>query len=227
MRFRLTFIAVLLLLARPALAQAPSSGSTQPKAPAHQPGVAATPPASAPKPPSLDKPDPAKDAAIRKLMDITQTNKMGDNISAALTNQVHQVISRAIPPEQVQKFMDDFGKAYGQAAPSSAVNDAVVPIYARHFSTEDIQGLIAFYESPLGQRVVKNMPAVTQESEQAGIQLDQKAAIEVLKGLEDQYPQLKQMLPPENGGQPGPGGGASPSPSPEPAPKEIPAAPQK
>ena len=112
------------------------------------------------------------------------------------------------------------------SAPSGAVADAVIPIYARHFSTDDIQGLIQFYESPLGQRVVKTMPQVTQESESAGIQLDQKAAIKVLRGMQDEYPELKQMLPPENGA---PGAAPEPPPAPGPAltPRPSPAPPQK
>jgi hypothetical protein len=228
MKLQGTFIAVMMLFASSALAQVAPATGAPPKAPAHQPGVSANPPATQQKaPPSLEKPDPAKDAAIRKLMAITQTDKMGDNISAALTNQVKQVMSRAIPPDRLPKFMDDFTAAYSTAAPSSAVTDAVVPVYARHFSTEDIQALVQFYESPLGQRVVKSMPQVTQESESAGIQLDQGAAMKVLQGLQSQYPELKQMLPPENGGQPAGGAGAAPGPPPAPEPKPAPATPQK
>src|SRR6202022_3864811 len=85
-------------------------------------------------------------------------------------------------------------------------------------STEDIKALIQFYESPLGQRVVRSMPQVTQESESAGIQLDQKAAINVLRGMQTEYPELKQMLPPENGAP-----GAGPEPSPAPGPPLAPA----
>jgi hypothetical protein len=80
----------------------------------------------------------------------------------------------------------------------------MVPIYASAFSTEDIQGLIQFYESPLGQRVVKNLPAVDQQSQAAGVRIEQTAALTILRGMSEEYPELKQILPPEPG-QPAPG----------------------
>jgi len=227
MKFLLTHVAAIIVLAGSALAQVPATGSQQ-KPSQHQPGTPgqadAAPLDAAPA--LLEKPDPAKEAAVRHLMDITQTNKMGENIAAAITNQVRQVMGRAIKPDQLTQFMDAFSQKLNASAPPSAVTDAVVPIYASHFSTEDIQGLIKFYESPLGRKVVSAMPQVTQESETAGIQIDQKAAMTVLRGMEDQYPELKQMLPPE-GGAPGganqPPAGAVPAPSLAPAPNRAPA----
>jgi len=240
MKFLLMSLAAVVALAGTTMAQAPAGGSSQ-KAPAqHQPGTpapASTGPALDAAPPLLGgKPDPAKEAAVRHLMDITQTNKMGENIAAAISNQVRQVMGRTIKPDQLMQFMEGFNAKFSAAAPASAVTDAVVPIYASHFSTEDIQGLIKFYESPLGRKVVSSMPQVTQESETAGIQMDQKAAMEVLRGMQDQYPELKQMLPPEGGApaganQPPSGAGGAPNPpaTPPPAPKPnvAPATPQK
>ncbi|HWW50953.1 MAG TPA: DUF2059 domain-containing protein [Verrucomicrobiae bacterium] len=229
MKLSIALMASAVLLSGPVLAQTAAKATQQAPPPQHQPGTPAhpAPPGQDASPaPAVEKPDPAKDAAIRRLMEITQTNKMGDNIVAAIGNQVQQVMSRAIQPERLPKFMDDFHEKFTASAPSGAVADAVIPIYARHFSTDDIQGLIQFYESPLGQRVVKTMPQVTQESESAGIQLDQKAAIKVLRGMQDEYPELKQMLPPENGA---PGAGPEPPPAPGPAlaPKPSAAPPQK
>jgi hypothetical protein len=224
MKLLSALMAATVFLAGPALAQTPQ----QKPVPQHQPGSTAqpaTPPADA-SAPALEKPDPVKEASIRHLMEITQTNKMGDNIVAAIGNQVQQVMSRAIQPDRLPKFMDSFHEKFTASAPSGAVTDAVVPIYARHFSTEDIRALIQFYESPLGQRVVKTMPEVTQESESAGIQLDQRAALSVLRAMQGEYPELKQMLPPENGA---PGAGPEPSPAPgsAPVPKLSPAPPQR
>jgi uncharacterized protein len=70
-------------------------------------------------------------------------------------------------------------------------------VYAKNFTLEEIQGLVKFYESPLGQRVVKVLPQVIQESQAAGAQIDQQVAIATLRSMETEYPQLKQMLPPD------------------------------
>jgi hypothetical protein len=143
-------------------------------------------------------------------MEITQTSKLGENITGAITQQVRAVMSRTIQqPDQLQKFMDAFNQKFQAAAPASAVTDAEIPIYSQHFTMEDIQGLIKFYESPLGQRVVKSLPEVVQTTQQTGVQMDQKAALEVLRSMSAEYPELKQMLPPEPGAAPP--AGAAPS----------------
>jgi len=188
-------------------------GVTAPSAPAHTPGQTAkrTPSDSA------DKPDPVKDEAIRHLMDITGTSKLGDNIAAYLKDQVKEGAGRAIGADKVDAFMVTFNQKFLGTSPGTSVTDAMVPIYAKAFSMEDVQGLIQFYESPLGQRVVKALPDVTQESQRVGIEIEQTAAIKILRDMSEQYPELRQILPPENGGTPAPGGtgppGAAPAPT--------------
>jgi len=249
MKFGTALIASLLFCIPAALAQAPT-GSTQTRPVQHQPGVsagsAAAPSAGQPQgsasdspaPPSLaQKPDPAEEAAIRHLMDLTDGSKLGDTITAVITNQVRTVMGRALPPDQLTAFMATFSERFAASAPPKAVSDAEVPIYAAHLSMDDIKALIQFFESPLGQRELKAMPLIAQESEKAGGDIDQKAVLQVLRGMTDTYPQLKQMLPPDpNTPAPAPSGasGSAPAPAPSaprlaPAPNSAPApsAPQK
>ena len=225
MRFSLGILATTMLMAGSVLAQTPATGTQQKTPVQHQPGTtapSANPPAAG-QVPTLEKPDPVKEAAIRHLMEITQTSKLGDNISGAITQQVRAVMGRAVQPDQLQKFMDAFTQKFQAAAPSSAVVEAEIPIYSHYFSMEDIQGLVKFYESPLGQRVVKNLPEVVQNTQQTGVQMDQKAALDVLRSMSAEYPELKQMLPPEPGAGPapgvGPGAGAPPQPPAPPSPQ--------
>ncbi|HXX02002.1 MAG TPA: DUF2059 domain-containing protein [Candidatus Acidoferrales bacterium] len=226
---RLFFVTLqALCLAGPVLAQAPTTGAPQ-KAPQHQPGVAEpshTPNPDAKSAPShsADKIDPEKEAAVRHLMDITETSKLGDNIATYLKGQVHDGVGRAIGPDKVDAFMGTFSRKFSATSPATAVTDAMVPIYAKAFSMEDIQGLIQFYESPLGQRVVKALPDVVQQSQMAGVQIEQASALKVLREMTDEYPELKQVLPPENE-QPAPP--AAPAPAPGQAPKPPPSAPPK
>jgi hypothetical protein len=230
MKFRTALMAAAFLAASPLLAQAPPTGAP-PKPPAHQPGVPAQPataPARAEKPvptAPAEKVDPAKEAAIRHLMDLTQTSKMGDSLTSYVTNQVRQALSQAIPPDRLAKLMDGFSQKMNTAAPSGGVADAVIPIYARAFSMEDIQAITQFYESPLGQRMVNALPQVTRESEELGMQMQQKGAMNVLQEMSSDYPELKQMLKPEQESD----SGAEPAPekAPAPAPKPAPAPPSK
>lgn len=217
MKLSITLIAALLCAAAPVFAQAPASNSPQ-----HQPGVPAqhqAPPPSAisqaAPPPSLgEKVDPAKDAAIRHLMDITETSKLGDNVNAFLTDRIRTIMSHSLSADKLPKFMDSFSQKFNAASPSSAVTDAMVPIYARAFTMEDIQEMTKFYESAVGQKMVKQLPQVTQESQNTGVQIEQNAAMSVLDGMQDDYPELKPMLHPQTE-TPAPGAAPGAAPAPE------------
>jgi uncharacterized protein len=218
MRLRNALIAAVLFTAGPALAQTPAGGAQQKPATAApvQPGQLATKPAGAGSSAPAEKLDPDKEAAIRHLLDITGESKEGENINTGMTGRVHDVMSRALPADQLPKFMDAFSQKFTASAPPGAVTDAVVKIYAQHFSMAEIQGVTKFYESPIGQRMVKEMPDVVRESQAAGMQMDQKVVIEVLRGMSEEYPQLKQMLPPDPD-HPTPAANAAPAPAPAPA----------
>src|SRR6202162_3945053 len=213
MRLRHALIAAVLFTAGPAMAQTPPGGAQQKPATGApvQPGQTAA---------AAEKLDPAKEEATRPLLEITGETKEGQNINAGMTDRVKEVMTRALPADQLPKFMDTFSQKFTASAPPSAVTDAVVKIYAQHFSLEEIQGVTKFYESPVGQRMVKEMPDVARESQSVGMQMDQKVVIDVLRGMSDEYPQLKQMLPPDpehpapapNAAAPAPAPGAPPAP---------------
>ena len=219
MRFTILAIVAGLCMAGPALAQTPSSNLPAAPAAHHsesaagpsQKGHSATAPGSA----STAKIDPAKEAAIRHLMEITNTSKLGDNMAQYISNQVRNYMSRSMDAATLPKFMDSFNQKFFPSAPAKSVTDAMVPIYDHAFSKQEIDGLVRFYESPLGQHVVQVLPQVLQQSQDAAAKMDQEVALNVLRGMSSDYPQLKQMLPAENQAP-----GESPAPStPRPAPQ--------
>jgi|SRR3984957_12911896 len=246
MRLRNALIAAMLFTAGPAMAQTSPGAVPQkpaPNAPVQPGQTAAKPAATEPATAPAEKLDPAKEAAIRHLLEITGGAKEGENINEGMTGRVKEVMTRALPTDQLPKFMDTFTQKFTASAPPSAVTDAVVKIYAQHFSLEDIQGITKFYESPVGQRMVKEMPDVARDSQSVGMQIDQKVVIDVLRGMSDEYPQLKQMLPPDPehpapapssaapapapGTSPAPGSAAPPSSNATPAPGTKPTPPQR
>ncbi len=237
MKLRTALIMAAFLAAGPVLAQSSTPPATDAKPAQHQPGTpgasgqsAAPAPSTAP----VEKLDPAKETAIRHLLDLTEISKMGDNISAGIAHEVQSAVGRGLQQDQLSKFMETFTQRFTEAAPPSKVTDAIVPIYAKHFTMEDIQGLTKFYESPLGQKLVKQMPDVVQESQNVGVQMDQTVAIKVLRGMQDDYPVLKQMLPPDPNAPapaapaPAPGdSGAAPAPPPQKVQPGTPATPHQ
>ena len=59
----------------------------------------------------------------------------------------------------------------------------IVPVYERHFTRKDIQGLIAFYQSPVGRKFVSVQPKLVAESMQIGQRWGQKVAQKVMREI--------------------------------------------
>ena len=60
----------------------------------------------------------------------------------------------------------------------------MVPIYQRHFSASDIEGLLKFYRSPLGRKVVTEMPATMAEGMKLGQEWGRERAQAMLAELQ-------------------------------------------
>ena len=66
----------------------------------------------------------------------------------------------------------------------------LVKIYTSNFSESELKELIAFYESPLGKKVLEKMPALTQQSAQLTQSRLESAVPEVNKLLSDMTSEL-------------------------------------
>ncbi len=77
-------------------------------------------------------------------------------------------------PEQlakVDKLFDDIFKSL----PVDEMMDAIIPIYQKHLTKADLAAVTAFYSSPAGQKVLKEMPAIMSEAMQAGGEIGRRA----------------------------------------------------
>lgn len=83
--------------------------------------------------------------------------------------------------------------------PIDEITQAVIPAYQKHFTKSDIEAMNAFYSSPVGQKVLEELPAVMQESMQAAMPIlskylgDWKARMQQeVKGMETEAPKPAQ-----------------------------------
>ncbi|MGP0019943.1 MAG: DUF2059 domain-containing protein [Candidatus Sulfotelmatobacter sp.] len=78
-----------------------------------------------------------------------------------------------IPPEfdaHFKKAMDDMIKGM----PIDEITQAMIPAYQKHFTKGDIEAMNAFYSSPVGQKVLQELPVVVQEGSQAAMPIMSK-----------------------------------------------------
>lgn len=210
-KFALALIAV--FASGPLMAQAPAAGRNPASNPPAQTPAAGAPPAAAAAPAAPV--DPAKAAVIRQLMDATGAGKLGEEYVDAVTERVRQVVANVIPqPNRLQQFMDAFTKDFATRVKAAQVNDAQIPIYANHLSLEDIQALLNFYQTPAGQRIIKALPLIVEESQNAGANMVQPAAMDTLRQMAAQFPEVNQILDQQAPAVPTPSPGRAPAPAP-------------
>jgi hypothetical protein len=115
-------------------------------------------------------------ADIRKLLKLTGSDKLAlqmmDQLMASFRNA-----SPDVPPE----FWDSFAREIN----GDELIEKIIPVYERNLTHEDVKGLIAFYETPLGAKVISTMPTITQESMGVGQEWGTELAQKALMKMED------------------------------------------
>lgn len=172
------------------IAQAPSVrvNAQEPSEPgARRPNALAAPQSTG----SPAKIDPVKEADIRQLMDLTGAKDLGQQLMSAGIAQFRSSVTESQPDNpRANQFADAFALRFEKHFDPHSLTETVIPIYDKHLSNEDLKQLLAYYQSPFGQRMLKVLPEVARESQVAGFKLGQKAAQEVMEELKADYPEF-------------------------------------
>ena len=118
-----------------------------------------------------------KEQAIRKLMELTGAGDLGVQVSQQLFAQIRPAF-----PEVPESVWVEFAEFLNPAE----LTQLAIPIYDRHFTMGELQALIDFYTTPVGQQVVKKLSIVAEESIAIGQQWGQTKAVEILQRLDEQ-----------------------------------------
>ena len=129
--------------------------------------------------------DPAKEADIRKLMEISGTAALAKQIMDSMSENIKPLMTSSLPPgEYREKLIDLFFAKFHSKADVKQLLDMEVPIYSKYFSDEEVKGLIQFYQTPLGQKTISVLPKLMGEMsalrQQWGEQLGRQLMREVL-----------------------------------------------
>jgi hypothetical protein len=89
---------------------------------------------------------------------------------------------------QMQAMVDD---AFSEISYDELL-ESMVPVYQRHLSKSDIDGILAFYASPAGLKLLHEQPAIMRESMEAAGTVEQKRMDGILKKLDTRMDQMVQ-----------------------------------
>ncbi len=123
---------------------------------------------------------------VLKLFDLLQITKTMDAVINATKQQsmeiAEQMIRDRMPdatPEQKKQFMAMVDDVMRESLGTAAINEmlaATIPVYQHHLTKSDMEAMMAFYSSPVGQKILHEQPAMVQESMEASAGIQQRIA---------------------------------------------------
>lgn len=181
-----------------------------------------------------DKPDSEKVALIKKLFVLMDIKNMQESIMASSWQDLEEQIMKGMTgtmgdpsaskeqKDALERVMLEYSRRIStkfQVRLKEKVNIAeltervIVPIYDKNFSAAEIKDLIAFYETPTGQKMVKSMPQMTQETMQKTMEVVMPQIMQIMSEVsEEEKGALEKMMKDA-------GFSSEPPPPPPPAPK--------
>jgi hypothetical protein len=112
---------------------------------------------------------------IKRLLEITGAKAMNEQMLTQMLNAIQNQY-----PNVPEQFWDTF-------AAEINVDDLIneyIPLYDKYFTNEEITGMIAFYETPLGKKTLNVLPQITQDSMEIGIKYGRQAAQKAIQKLQ-------------------------------------------
>jgi hypothetical protein len=117
-----------------------------------------------------DKPA-ASQESVRRLLELSEGSKIGIQVVEQLI-PAFQKLAPQVPETVWQELRSEVLEEFKRGG----VEDVLVPIYTKYFNEDEVRQLIAFYESPVGRKLVSVQPKLVQDSFEAGQQLGREWA---------------------------------------------------
>ena len=144
--------------------------------------------------------DPAKEADIRSLMELVGARDLvQDGANTAIEQSREKLLATVPNNDKGQAFVNAFAASYQKKFDVDQVTNQLVVLYDKHFTDDEIKGLLQFYGSPLGQKVAAEMPKIGRETQAAVRAAAAKADKDSLAELKQQNPEIGQSARLGNG----------------------------
>jgi hypothetical protein len=98
-----------------------------------------------------------------------QMSSVMTTIAAQQRSMMHEGMRKHFPQVTDEELarLDKFTADTMKEMPIDGMLDDMIPVYQKHLSKADVDAMGAFYSSPTGQKLLREMPAMTAESMQA------------------------------------------------------------
>ncbi|QLQ33698.1 MAG: DUF2059 domain-containing protein [Candidatus Thiothrix singaporensis] len=111
--------------------------------------------------------DDHKTALAKELTDVLDVRNLFDQTYSTLGEQLDKTIPANTTPEQkpiIEKYHQQLMALIKEEMGWDKVGSQIIDLYAQTFTENELQELIDFYHSELGQKLIKKMPELMQAS---------------------------------------------------------------
>jgi len=143
---------------------------------------------------------PSKEEVLKFLVVLrikAQLAQYFDGVAKQAKHGAEDGFKRKVPdatPAQLAE-VDKFAEGLFKNMPVDEMVDAMVPIYQKHLTKEDLDGILAFYSSPIGQKLLREQPAMMQEGMQAGGEIGRRRLGDMMQQMDEFTSKLAQEQP--------------------------------
>jgi uncharacterized protein len=130
---------------------------------------------------------------LSKLLEVIGASVAGEQLAYAIAQETLGAIAATGTPitEQIQQVVVE--EALAEFVPSFGdleyLTDLYAPLYSQHLTEKELSEMLAFYQSPIGQKVLVTLPTVAQSGamalQQAGLERLPDFQVKVDKKLRD------------------------------------------
>ena len=108
--------------------------------------------------------DPQKEQLIRHLLDLMHLNQTMEKVMGPMMSQMSRTIEAGAPAnEKVHKFSELVNQRLVAKMKTADLSPYYIPVYDKYYTPDEIKALIAFYESPVGQKSLEVQASLSLE----------------------------------------------------------------
>ncbi|WP_294288946.1 DUF2059 domain-containing protein [uncultured Chryseobacterium sp.] len=126
---------------------------------------------------SLSFAQSSKEVKVKELIQVVGVSKLA-------VQGVKQFISTF--KENYKEVPDAFWNDFLKEVSSEEFSNLYVPIYSKYYTESELDELIRFYKTPLGQKIITNTPLIMKESAEVGRDFGQKLGMKLAEKLGEQ-----------------------------------------
>ncbi|CAM8629924.1 Domain of unknown function DUF2059 [Comamonadaceae bacterium] len=108
--------------------------------------------------------------SVELLLNLIQAERMIDSlqpqIQGLMKSSMEQALAGKKPTTEEQKILDRYvyrsSLIMGETLTPELIKSVSLPLYSQYFTQEEVDAMIAFYQTPVGQSMITKMPQVMQ-----------------------------------------------------------------